>query len=880
MWRRLLALALLWGAGVASLLARGGGGCVAAGTLIDTPAGPRAIETLQVGDAVWSQQSGQRVAAIVQAVYAVDPAEFVELTVNGVTLDLTPEHPVQTAPGVFVRADHLPGDAVLFTAADRAPLTQIHRLPADRAAYNLLVSPGGVFFANGVLVHNKGCFLPETPITLADGGQRPISEIRAGDRVLAFSPDGLPVPATVRQVLTHEVESYLVIRTLTTELHVTEEHPFYVGDGTFKTIESLHVGDAINAYDGAGHFASQRLLAMERRQEHVTVYNLEVDSPHTYVANGIAVHNKGGGGCFAPGTLIATPAGPRAIETLQLGDTVLAPQADGQPVPATVSGVYLNFSPLLVLRTAQGELRTTDEHPLLTPAGDFRPAGELAVGTGLMRADGRPAVIEGIARGADAGPVYTLQIAGPHTFIADGFVVHNKGGGGGGGSHGSSSGSSGVGISYHSNNPFVGLFLMAILGLLSCLPFLPVVYAIYMAATGQIHLTRTDEDLDYCFPRTAIEPKAAKTRKLLDFIARTDDSVAPATLLRTADTTFRQLQACWQSRDYAPMQPLLMPDLYLQHCDQLRGLRQNHEINRLENLNVEEVDIVHLNYTDKQDGRSFTALITAWLRDYYVNESTGAFQRGDTEAARFQEFWTFQYWEGTWRLREIEQSRESDYLNTENFFESFTETGRDQVYGETAGQTGPVGPNLPAEVQAKDANIDRLLNFLFVTDKIWDREAMLAVARRGFASVLLAWQDGRPEAFSGIGATPELLARFRAINEANQRNQWRVEYRNLCVRKVAIVHVNNVNDRGLDEFTVRISAHAQRITTRAGTVLHRDEFVTPWVEFWTFRRNGQLWLLTEILPEGQGAVVLAQENTDEGSSTQMLQWYYSKERAT
>ncbi|MDI1250635.1 MAG: polymorphic toxin-type HINT domain-containing protein, partial [Lacunisphaera sp.] len=708
-----------------------------------------------------------------------------------------------------------------------------------------------------------GCFLPDPPSALADGGQRAISRLQAGDRVLALSPAGLPTTATVRRVLTHEVESYLVVRTLTTELHVTEEHPFYVGDGEFRTIESLHVGDSIHAYDGAAHFLPQRILALERRQEHVTVYNLEVDAPHTYVASGIAVHNKGGG-CFAPGTLIATPTGPQAIETLQLGDTVLAPQPDGQLAPAPITGVYLNFAPLLVLHTAQGELRTTDEHPLLTPAGDFLPAGGLGIGATLVRADGRPAAIQSITHAAGAGPVYTLQVAGPHTFIADDFIVHNKGGGGG--SYRSSGGSHRSGGSGGETNPVVILVVVA---------FVIIVVILKNAKSGG-----DDEDLDFCFTRAEIEPKAAKTRKLLEFIARTDGSVSPDLLVKTADTTFRQLQACWSARAYEPMQPLLMPDLYAQHCDQLRGLRQNHELNKLENLRVEQVDLVHLNYTDKKENRSFAALVTAWLQDYYVDDRGGTFLRGDTAPARFQEFWIFQYWEGSWRLREIEQSRESDLLRIENFFESFTETGRDQVYGETAGRAGPLGPDLPPLIQAKDANIDRLLNFLYVTDKIWDREAMLVFARRCYAGVLLAWQDGRPEAFTGLAATPGLLAHFRSVNEANQRNRWRVEYRNLCVRKVEIVHVNNSDDRTQDDFTARISAHAQVIATRDGVEQHRDEYVRPWVEFWTFGRSDRQWVLKEIVPGEKGAALVALENTDEGSSVQMLQWYYSKERAT
>jgi predicted lipid-binding transport protein (Tim44 family) len=869
MWLRLAALALLGCLVSTSLSARGGGGCVAAGTLIDTPAGPRAVESLQPGDAVWSWRAGTRIPATVQAVYAVEPDTFIALQARGQFLELTAEHPVETAPGVFTRADRLTAGTAIVTATGSTALDVVQSRPAHRAAYNLLVSPGGVFFANGVLVHNKGCFLPDTPITLADGSRRAISAIQPGDRVQAYTPDGQPAVAIVQRVLTHEVDSYLVVRTDRAELHVTEEHPFYVGHGVFRAIDSLLPGESINAYDGAGAFTPQRLLAIERRFAHVTVYNLQVDGPHTYLANGVAVHNKGGG-CFAAGTLIATPGGPRAIESLHLGETVLAPQPDGSLAPAAITGVYLNVTPLLTLRTTRGDLRTTAEHPLLGTAGGFQPAATFGLSARLQRAGGDTAEILAVLPGTEPVPVYTLQVAGTHTFIADGFVVHNKGGGGGG-FH--SSGYHSSGGSYSSGGdggPFSTAFFLL---------FMIAIVIIILQNAGRSAGTDA-EDLDFCFARSDIEPKAAKTTKLLEFIAKTDASVDPEALRKTADTTFRRLQECWQAREYAPMEPLLMPDLYEDHCRQIQGLRQNHEINRLESLRVEQVDLVHLHYSDAKNNRSFTALITAWLRDSYIDDRDGTFLRGDSEAARFQEFWTFQQFEGSWRLREIEQSRESDYLRLENFFAPFTETGRDQVYGETAGKAGPIGPWLPSEVQAKDSNIDRLLNFLVATDKIWNREAMLATARRCFTSVQLGWQDGRPEAFTGLNATPELLTHFRVVNEANQLHGWRVEYRNFCVRKIELIHINNRHERGEDEFTVRISAHAQVIAARAGAEVYRDEFVKPWVEFWTFRRSGQNWLIAEVLPAERGAAMVALENTDEGSSPEMLQWYYSKERAT
>ena len=50
---------------------------------------------------------------------------------------------------------------------------------------------------------------------------------------------------------------------------------------------------------------------------------------------------------------------------------------------------------------------------------------------------------------------------------------------------------------------------------------------------------------------------------------------------------------------------------------------------------------------EKSSSRLFfsTPLISARARDYYVDDRTRGFLRGDQEPARFQEFWTFQ-WQG------------------------------------------------------------------------------------------------------------------------------------------------------------------------------------------------------------------------------------------
>jgi predicted lipid-binding transport protein (Tim44 family) len=727
----LLVASIAWG--------RGGGGCLEEGTLITTPTGQVPVEQLARGDAVWTVVDGELQPAIIEATVEVAPSEYVKIAAAGRILRVTAEHPLQIEPGVFrVAANLRPGDTLYLHETNQFRTVQIDaitRVKAVHPAFNLLVMPGGTYLANDIVVHNKGCFLPDTPILRADGTSSPISEIRPGDALLAFTTTGEIVHTTVRQVIIHEVDEYVVVGTTETTLRVTREHPFYVGDGTFKTLEALKVGDWIFAVVGGG-LREQEITSLEIVRAPTRVYNLQTDHPNTYFANGIAVHNKGGGG------------------------------------------------------------------------------------------------------GGGGG-----------------------GGFGGGGFHGG--GYSGGG----SGDPTI-IFI-----------FIGVFIVIFLIAKAAQNKQAEDEDLDYVYSRFDIERKSGKTLKLLEFLARVDQTMAPDKLEAQAKSTFLELQKCWQARQYDPMKPLMMPDLYAEHCSQISGMIANHEINMISNLNVEHVDIVNVRYPQKENDREFTALITATARDHYVDDRTGDFLRGDQAPARFQEFWTFHRQGGAWLLREIDQSRESDALKEENFFEQFTEAGLNQVYDETAGKEGPAGPWLEKETLDKATRIERLLNFLVQTDKLWDRQAMLERARQVFLDVTLAREKGDPAGVPNAELFPDVAANLQGelVRLGGQGTQ--LEFRNLCVRKVELILVRNFSDNSKDEFTVRISAHAQRAVRRNNLLISQDADVTPFVEFWTFGRLDNEWKLKEVLPPARGGEMVAAENVDEGSSPEQLQWYYKQTRA-
>ncbi|CEG57399.1 polymorphic toxin-type HINT domain-containing protein [Legionella fallonii] len=837
---------------------RGGGGCFEQGTLIATPQGSRAIEQLHPGDWVWGNVQGKHTKAKVVSTSKVNPGHYLELKLATGLIHVTKEHLFATKQGEFHRAANLrPGDKVIIWQSNQwktEPIIAITSIKSRKPAFNLLVDSGATYLANEVLVHNKGCFLPNTPILLTNGSSRAIDQIHPGDQVQAYDVDGTIVTTKVRAVLKHQVNSYYVVSTKTTVTNVTGEHPFYIGHGEFKTVESLHPGDLIYTFDGK-KLKREVITHIAQINGVTTVFNLQTDEPHTYFAAGVAVHNKGGGGggCFPAGTKIKTPAGNKAIELLAPGDWVVSINRNGQKFPTRVQSTFVTRSKVLSVKTNSGNLHTTEEHPIARQNGSFVPAGQLKVHDVLLvnKAKGmQPAIVQSLHSESEQ-VVFNLSVSSPHTFIADNFLVHNKGGiGFRGGSSGNDSDSFILYI-------IIGIFLWA-------------------ALKGKWEQTT---NLDYNYSRKTIEKKSLQTVKLLDFIARQDETMKPDELKRLVHSTFFLLQESWMRRNYAPMEQLLMPDLFHQHSQQIEGMIRNHEINRIDRLQILNIDFVNVRYTEKKYQREFTALISASARDYYVDDRTRKYIRGDLGPETFQEFWTFQLQDSAWKLREIEQSRESDYLKEENFCELFTDGQIEKIYQNKVDNLGTSGPWLPKNVEVKVNKVERMLNFLVQSDKIWDKQTMLNRVRLVFTNIHLALEAGELTPAIEAQLYPSIAEQFNQTIGTWKAQDNSIEYRNFCVRKIDIVLVKSFNDKTKNEFTARVAAHAQRIQRQNGRVLTQDKEVTPFEEYWTFGLLDEQWKLKDVMLKAQGKKALGSENLEESSSPDLVKWYYTKKRA-
>ncbi len=142
-----------------------GDGCFAAGTPVATARGETAIEDLQPGDEVLSRDrdSGAIVTALVTQVRRHRDRGYRVLEVpGGRHLGVTDNHPIyDAAQGGFVPAGQLSSGAPLVTLDGlRAGVRRLGDARGD--VYDLSVTGDHVFFAAGILVHNK---------TTADGGE-------------------------------------------------------------------------------------------------------------------------------------------------------------------------------------------------------------------------------------------------------------------------------------------------------------------------------------------------------------------------------------------------------------------------------------------------------------------------------------------------------------------------------------------------------------------------------------------------------------------------------------------------------------------------------------------------------------------------------------
>lgn len=168
------------------------------------------------------------------------------------------------------------------------------------------------YIANNIKTHNcTYCFSGDTLITMADGSEKAIKDIKNGDIVMACKENITNIddndefynlnnfaPTKVTHVFQHEANTIGVTwKDIDESFRVTKDHPFLSPDREWKSID-----DIINSNNPSDGFVfcnpsskyvtsvNTNELEFDYNEEYMTVYNLETEA-HTYIAERLVVHN-------------------------------------------------------------------------------------------------------------------------------------------------------------------------------------------------------------------------------------------------------------------------------------------------------------------------------------------------------------------------------------------------------------------------------------------------------------------------------------------------------------------------------------------------------------------------------------------------------------
>lgn len=134
-----------------------------------------------------------------------------------------------------------------------------------------------------------GCFRAGTQVQLDGGKTVAIEHLKEGDEILAFDEDGKIHLAKVTKVHYHaDPQPILKVKFWRGEVFITPNHWVLNQYGSFVEMGNLTTHDAL--MDGMGHL---RPIIDAELVGYEPVWNLTVEPHHTFIANGIRVHNGG-----------------------------------------------------------------------------------------------------------------------------------------------------------------------------------------------------------------------------------------------------------------------------------------------------------------------------------------------------------------------------------------------------------------------------------------------------------------------------------------------------------------------------------------------------------------------------------------------------------
>lgn len=292
--------------------------CFIAGTKIHTEEGIKNIEDVEEGDKVITFNHDTDSAEYKEVIELMfkEKENVVKYTFeNGSELTGTKDHPLyvvgkgyasflpnQTLEDSGLTVEQIEvGDEVLHIDNYGVTITEIQDVGFEDV-YNLKkVKDNHNFYANDFLVHNRFvppcCFIAGTEIKLANGDSKNIEDIIVGDEVIGWN-NGEFTNSIVSQLKPTILGDRSLYNINDLKVTFTDEHPFLTKDGWKSIVPDegtefgiLEIGNEIN-HNGEWIEIKEINEVQGDNEYNTPVYNFTVKDIHSYIADGIVVHNK------------------------------------------------------------------------------------------------------------------------------------------------------------------------------------------------------------------------------------------------------------------------------------------------------------------------------------------------------------------------------------------------------------------------------------------------------------------------------------------------------------------------------------------------------------------------------------------------------------
>ena len=245
------------------------------------------------------------------------------VSINKGPFFMTEDHPVKTNNGWRAAneekakelSEYLELDVTTLTVGDKiighngwhfevASIDFMDTSP-DTPVYNFALDGDHEYFADGLLVHNRGCFVAGSKVTMGDYSLRNIEDVEVGNQVRRLDGGTNTVLKLQENIFTGGRKLGSINNG---PYFFTEDHPINTNSGWrainakmsqekyghIIVVTEFKVGDIILGHNGEN--IEVETISVKEVDPNTQVYNFELDGDHMYFVNKFSVHNKGGSG--------------------------------------------------------------------------------------------------------------------------------------------------------------------------------------------------------------------------------------------------------------------------------------------------------------------------------------------------------------------------------------------------------------------------------------------------------------------------------------------------------------------------------------------------------------------------------------------------------